>query len=176
MLIHGAGSGVSLAALTMAAAAGARVFITSSEDEKIARAVAMGAQAGINYRREKTDKAMQALTGGAGVDVVVDSVGEATWAASLKCAKKGGRVVTCGATSGPNPAEEIRLIFWKQLSILGSTMGSHHDFSRMLDLVAFRKLRPVVDRVVPLPEVRAAYDRLSRRAQFGKIVLEHPAG
>ena len=176
VLIHGAGSGVSLAALTLAVAAGARVFITSSDDAKIARAVSLGAQAGINYKKEKVEKAMQALGGGAGADVVVDSVGEATWMASLKCARKGGRIVTCGATSGPNPAEEIRLIFWKQLSILGSTMGSHHDFSRMLEFVALRKIRPVVDRVYPLQEARAAYERLSQGAQFGKIVLEHPAG
>jgi NADPH:quinone reductase-like Zn-dependent oxidoreductase len=173
VLIHGIGSGVSLAALQMAKAAGAVIYVTSSSDGKLERAKALGADAGINYTRDRVEKSVQGLTGGAGVDLVVDSVGAATWMASLKCAKKGGRIVTCGATSGPNPAEEIRLVFWKQLSILGSTMGSRADFARMLAFASARKLRPVVDAVVPLPEARRAYERLAGGEQFGKIVLRH---
>jgi NADPH:quinone reductase-like Zn-dependent oxidoreductase len=173
LLIHGAGSGVSLAALQMAKEAGATVYVASGSDEKIARAVALGARGGFNYSREKVEKAVQEQTRGEGVDLVVDSVGAATWMASLKCAKKGGRIVTCGATSGPNPAEEIRLIFWKQLSILGSTMGSREDFARMTAFVSARKLRPVVDSIFPLKEARAAYERLAQGTQFGKIVLDH---
>jgi NADPH:quinone reductase-like Zn-dependent oxidoreductase len=175
LLIHGAGSGVSLAALRMAVAAGAEVVVTSGSDAKLEKARALGAVAGINYRKEKVDKAMRDRTRGEGVDVVMDNVGEATWAASLKCAKKGGRIVTCGATSGPNPPEEMRLIFWKQLTILGSTMGSASDFARMLAFVSGAKLRPVVDEILPLGEARCAYERLERGEQFGKIVLDHAA-
>ena len=173
VLIHGAGAGVSLAALQMAKAAGATVYVTSSSDAKLDRAKALGADAGVNYARDRVDKAMQELTRGEGVDMVVDSVGAATWMTSLKCAKKGGRIVTCGATSGPNPAEEIRLVFWKQLSILGSTMGSHGDFTRMLAFVTAQKLRPVIDAVFPLDQARQAYERLAKGEQFGKIVLKH---
>ena len=173
VLIHGVGSGVSLAALQMAKAAGAVATVTSSSDAKLEKARAMGADAGINYARERVDKAMQELTRGEGVDMVVDSVGAATWMTSLKCAKKGGRILTCGATSGPNPAEEIRLVFWKQLSILGSTMGSRSDFARMLAFMAAGKLHPVVDTVLPLEQARRAYERLAKGEQFGKIVLRH---
>jgi NADPH:quinone reductase-like Zn-dependent oxidoreductase len=175
VLIHGVGAGVSLAALQLAKAAGATVTVTSSSDAKLDRAAALGADAGINYTRDRVDKAMLERTGGEGVDLVVDSVGAATWMTSLKCAKKGGRIVTCGATSGPNPSEEIRLVFWKQLSILGSTMGSRADFARMLAFVSSRNLRPVVDAVLPLAEGRKGYERLAKGEQFGKIVLNHGA-
>lgn len=173
VLIHGVGSGVSLAALRMAKAAGAVVYVTSSSDAKLEKARAIGADTGINYARDRVDKAMQELTRGEGVDMVVDSVGAATWLTSLKCAKKGGRILTCGATSGPNPAEEIRLVFWKQLSILGSTMGSRNDFTRMLSFIIAGKLHPVVDTVLPLEQARRAYERLGGGEQFGKIVLRH---
>jgi NADPH:quinone reductase-like Zn-dependent oxidoreductase len=175
VLIHGVGAGVSLAALQMAKAAGAAVYVTSSSDNKLERARELGADAGVNYARDRVDKALQELTHGLGVDVVVDSVGAATWMTSLKCAKKGGRILTCGATSGPNPAEEIRLVFWKQLSILGSTMGSRSDFARMLAFLCARKLHPIVDAVFPLDRAREAYERLGKGEQFGKIVLDHGA-
>ena len=111
------------------------------------------------------------LTGKRGADVVVDSVGEATWMQSLKAAAKGGRIVTCGATSGPNPAEEIRLIFWNQLSIIGSTMGSREDWRQLVSAVNTHGMRPVVDTEMLLAEGRTAYERLERADQFGKIVL-----
>jgi len=111
------------------------------------------------------------LTGKRGVDVVVETAGEATWTASLKSAAKGGRIVTCGATTGPNPAEEIRLVFWNQLSILGSTMGSRADWSGMVDAVVRWELRPVVDSVLPLSEGRDGYARMAKGEQLGKIVL-----
>ena len=173
VLVHGAGSGVSLAVLQMAKAVGATVYVTSSSDAKLDRARAMGADLGINHARDRVDQVMRECTGGEGVDLVVDSVGAATWMTSLKCAKKGGRIVTCGATSGPNPAEEIRLIFWKQLSILGSTMGSRDDFARMRAFVSSGNLRPVIDATYPLAQARQAYERLAKGEQFGKIVLRH---
>jgi len=103
--------------------------------------------------------------------VVVDSVGEATWLLSLKTATKGGRIVTCGATSGPNPAEELRLIFWKQLSILGSTMANDHEFRSMLSVVFAGRLEPRIDSIFPMERAVEAYDRLESGAQHGKIVL-----
>ena len=114
---------------------------------------------------------MRELTGKRGVDVVVDSVGAATWRASLTAAAKKGRIVTCGATSGPNPEEEIRIIFWKQLSILGSTMGTDAEFAALLRAVEGRRIVPVVDEVFPLEDVRAAYERLESGAGFGKVVV-----
>ncbi|NOZ79065.1 MAG: zinc-binding dehydrogenase [Acidobacteria bacterium] len=170
VLIHGIGGGVALACLQLAKMAGARVFVTSRSEAKLASARELGADevipAGANVARE-----VRRLTAKRGVDVVVDSVGEATWLQSLKAAAKGGRILTCGATSGPNPAEEIRLIFWNQLSIIGSTMGSDEDWRRMLGAVTSSGLKPVVDEVVPLDEGRKAYERLVAAEQLGKIVL-----
>lgn len=170
VLIHGIGGGVSAACLHLAKLTGARVMVTSRSDEKLARAAEMGADE-VLPADDRVAQEVRVLTGNRGADVVVDSVGEATWMQSLKAAAKGGRIVTCGATSGPNPAEEIRLIFWKQLSIIGSTMGSREDWRQVVEAVCVRKLRPVVDAVMPLAEGRTAYERLQRADQFGKIVL-----
>ena len=104
--------------------------------------------------------------------MVVETAGEATWMASLKSAAKGGRIVTCGATTGPNPAEEIRLVFWNQLSILGSTMGSRADWSGMVEAVERWGLRPVVDSTLPLRDGRDGYTRMAKGEQLGKIVLK----
>lgn len=170
VLIHGIGGGVSLACLQLAKAAGARVLVTSRSPEKLERAGELGADelipAGDEVARE-----VRRRTGKRGVDVVVDSVGKATWMQSLKAAAKGGRIVTCGATSGPDPAEEIRLIFWNQLSIIGSTMGSRENWRRLVAAVSAERLRPVVDSVVPLADGRTAYERMAASGQFGKIVL-----
>ncbi len=170
VLIHGIGGGVALACLQLAKMAGARVFVTSRSQAKLERALALGADeaipAGDGVARE-----VRRLTAKRGVDVVVDSVGEATWMQSLKAAAKGGRILTCGATTGPAPAEEIRLIFWNQLSIIGSTMGSREDWRRMMAAVNAAGLRPVVDTVMPLSEGRKAYERMVAGEQFGKIVL-----
>jgi len=171
VLIHGIGGGVALAALALAVRLGARAIVTSSHESKLERARALGAEATIDYTRHDVAREVRSLTGKRGVDVVVDSIGEATWMASLRSARRGGRILTCGATSGPNPAEEVRLIFWNQLSILGSTMGSRSDWNAMLDAVNAWQLAPVVDAVLPLARGRAAYQRLRDGGQFGKIVL-----
>lgn len=171
VLIHGIGGGVALAALAIAKRAGATVFVTSSSDTKLTRARELGADATINHASTDVAKEVRSLTGKRGVDVVVETVGSATWLTSLRCAAKGGRIVTCGATSGPNPSEEIRLIFWNHLSVLGSTMGSRGDWLAMLRAVNAGKMRPLVDSTYPLHRGREAYQRLSAGAQFGKIVL-----
>jgi len=170
VLVHGIGSGVSLACLSLARMAGARVLVTSRSADKLRRATELGADEVVPSGDEVASE-VRRLTGGRGVDVVVDSVGEATWMQSLKSAAKGGRVLTCGATSGPNPPEEIRLIFWKQLTVVGSTMGSREDWRQLVAAVSARRLRPVVDSAVPLAEGRDAHARLARGEQFGKIVL-----
>jgi NADPH:quinone reductase-like Zn-dependent oxidoreductase len=172
VLIHGIGGGVALAALAIARRLGARVIVTSSAPEKLERARQLGADETVDYGREDVARAVRALTGKRGVDLVVETAGNATWMSSLRSAAKGGRIVTCGATTGPSPAEEVRLVFWNQLSILGSTMGSRHDWDGMLRAVSGWQLRPVVDSVLPLERGREGYERLARGGQFGKVVLQ----
>jgi NADPH:quinone reductase-like Zn-dependent oxidoreductase len=172
VLIHGIGGGVALAALAIAKRVGATVFVTSSSEAKLARATEMGADHTLNYTSCDVAREVRALTGKRGVDVVVETVGAATWMASLRSAAKGGRIVTCGATTGGNPTEEVRLIFWNQLSILGSTMGSSADWRAMVRAVEDWGLRPVVDSVLPLESGREAYERMASGEQFGKIVLD----
>ena len=172
VLVHGVGGGVSTFAVQIAKLCGAsRVFVTSSSEEKLAHARALGADEAINYKTADVGKAIRELTNKRGVDVVVDSVGAATWRHSLTAAAKKGRIVTCGATSGPNPEEEIRIIFWKQLSILGSTMGTDAEFAAMLKAVEAGRIDPVVDSEFPLADARKAYERMASGAAFGKIVL-----
>ena len=171
VLIHGVGGGVGTAALEIAVLGGARVLATTSGPEKAERAKQAGAELVIDYKSEDVLQAVRRHTGKRGVDVVVDSVGEATWMLSLKAAALAGRIVTCGATSGPNPKEEIRLIFWKHLSILGSTMASDREFRSLYAAVAAGKLRPRIDRVFPLPRAAEAYRYMEEGRQHGKIVL-----
>ncbi|HKD18477.1 MAG TPA: zinc-binding dehydrogenase [Thermoanaerobaculia bacterium] len=171
VLVHGVGGGVAGAVLEIARLCGARVIATTSGAAKTAAAREAGAELVIDYKAEDVASAVRKHTAKRGVDVVVDMVGEATWMTSLKCAAKGGRIVTCGATSGPNPKEEIRLIFWKQLSILGSTMANDHEFRALLSAVAAGRLRPRIDRVFPLPRAAEAYRRMEAGEQHGKIVL-----
>ena len=135
-------------------------------------AIIGGADEAIDYTATDVGKAVREMTGTRGVDVVVDSVGAATWRHSLAAAAKKGRIVTCGATSGPAPPENINVIFWKQLSILGSTMGTDAEFTAMLAAVDAGRLEPVVDTVFPLTEVRKAYERMASGKAFGKIVLK----
>ncbi len=175
VLIHGVGGGVGMACLEIAVLGGARVIATTSDEEKGARARAAGAELVVDYRKEDVAKAILRVTEKRGVDVVVDTVGEATWMTSLKCAARAGRIVTCGATSGPNPKEEIRLVFWKHLSILGSTMANDHEFRALYAAVAAGRLRPRVDRVFPLERAAEAYRYLEEGRQHGKVVLV-PAG
>lgn len=171
VLIHGIGGGVSIFALQIAKLCGAATVIVTSRDEaKRKRAEALGADVALASGPD-VGKRVRDLTGKRGVDVVIDSVGAATWQSSLTAAAKRGRIVTCGATSGPNPQEEIRSIFWKQLSILGSTMGTDAEFAAMLRAVASGRLVPVVDEVFSLVEARGAYERMESGRSFGKIVL-----
>jgi NADPH:quinone reductase-like Zn-dependent oxidoreductase len=172
VLVHGIGGGVALAALLIAKRVGATVFVTSASETKLARAKKLGADYTLNYTSCDVGREVRGLTGKRGVDVVVESVGAATWKASLLSASKGGRIVTCGATTGPNPSEEVRLIFWNQLSILGSTMGSRADWQGMVDALEEWQVWPVVDSVLPLERGREAYERMASGGQFGKIVLD----
>jgi zinc-binding alcohol dehydrogenase/oxidoreductase len=171
VLAWGIGGGVSTAALAIAKALGARVLVTSSSDAKLERARELGADAIINHATGDVKAAVEEATDGHGADVVVDNVGEATWATSLQVAAPGGRITVCGATSGPNPPAALHRVWWKQLSILGSTMGTAADFAGAYELVASRRALPVVDSVLPLEQIRAAHERLEAGEQLGKIVL-----
>ena len=173
VLVWGIGAGVATAALAIAKALGGRVIVTSTRDEKLARARELGADAAIPTDSDVVEE-VRALTDGHGADVVVEHVGEATWKTSLQAARKGGRIAVCGATSGPNPPANLHRIFWKQLAVYGSTMGTREDFRAVLDLVASGRAKPVVDRVFPLDEVAAAHEYLESGRQFGKVVLTIP--
>jgi len=174
VLLWGIGSGVSTAALAIAKALGARAIVTSSSDEKLARARELGADATVNHATGDVATAVRKATG-EGVDVVVEHVGEATWKTSLQVVRPGGRIAVCGATSGPNPPAQLHRIWWKQLTIYGSTMGTKEDFEGAYELVASGLAAPVVDEVFPLAEARAAHERLEAGAQLGKIVLRIPS-
>jgi NADPH:quinone reductase-like Zn-dependent oxidoreductase len=171
VLIHAAGSGVSAAAIQIATLLGARVMTTAGTDEKCARGLALGAEEAVNYRTLDFVKEARRFSGGRGVDVVVDHVGTDTFQKSLRCLAKGGRYVTCGATSGFELKTDFRLVFFKSLSILGSTMGGSHELATVLGLVAAGRLRPIVDTVYPLARIAEAHERLAAREAFGKIVL-----
>jgi NADPH2:quinone reductase len=162
---------VSSAALAIAKALGAHVIATSSSGEKLARARELGADAVVNHATGDVKAAVKEATAGRGADVVVEHVGEATWRTSLDVARQGGRIVVCGATTGPNPPAALHRIWWKQLDVLGSTMGTRADFEGAYELVRSGRARPVVDEVFPLSEVRAAHERLEAGEQLGKIVL-----
>jgi NADPH:quinone reductase-like Zn-dependent oxidoreductase len=176
VLLWGIGSGVSTAGLAIAKALGARTIVTSSSDEKLARARELGADVTVNHADGDVKAAVKEGTGGHGADVVVDHVGEATWRTSLDVAAREGRIAVCGATSGPNPPAALHRVWWKQLTILGSTMGTKTDFEGAYALIAEGRARPVVDEVVPLAEIRAAHARLEAGEQLGKIVLTIPSG
>jgi zinc-binding alcohol dehydrogenase/oxidoreductase len=173
VLIWGAGGGVGTAALTLAKALGARTIVTSSSDWKVERLRELGADAAFNHREADVVREVKELTD-AGAHVVIEHVGEATWIASLQAARPGGRIVVCGATSGPNPPAALHRVWWKELTIHGSTMGTRDDFEGAYELVASGRARPIVDRVFPLAEARAAHERLEGGDQFGKIVLTIP--
>jgi NADPH:quinone reductase-like Zn-dependent oxidoreductase len=171
VLLWGIGSGVSTAGLAIAKALGARTIVTSSSDGKLARARELGAVVTVYHADGDVKAAVKEATSGHGADVVVDHVGEATWRTSLDVAARDGRIAVCGATSGPNPPAALHRVWWKQLTILGSTMGTKADFEGAYDLIASGRARPVVDEVVPLSEIRAAHARLEAGEQLGKIVL-----
>jgi zinc-binding alcohol dehydrogenase/oxidoreductase len=174
VLVWGVGSGIGSAALVLAKALGANVVATSSGDAKLARASELGADAVVNHRTGDVVKAAKEATGGTGVDVVVEHVGEATWHQTLQAVRPHGRIAVCGATTGPNPPAALHRVWWKQLTILGSTMGTKADFEGAYELVRSGKAKPVVDSVFPLADARAAHERMESGDQFGKIVLAIP--
>ncbi len=177
MLIHGIGGGAALASLQIAKLTGAWVIVTSSSDEKLERARELGADAVVNYHRHhRVDKEVRRLTDGRGVDLVIDSVGAATLRESISAATNGGRVVVCGATTGAEVEVDVREIFWRQISVIGSTMGSRNDFRQMLEAVSEHRLVPVVDSVWHFSDLEPALSRLENAEQFGKIVLSALGG
>lgn len=171
VLVHAAGSGVGSAGVQVAKLFGAKVIATAGTDDKLEKARSLGADFGINY--EKSDFVTEArkIAGREGVDVVFDHVGARTWDGSVRVLKNGGRLVTCGATSGHEVRVDLKHLFWRRLSLLGSTMGSKGDLIRIVGLLAEGKLRAVVDRHVPLAAAAEAHVLLEERATFGKIVL-----
>jgi NADPH:quinone reductase-like Zn-dependent oxidoreductase len=174
VLIWGIGGGVALACLQIGKMLGAHVTVTSGSEEKLRRARELGADDTINHRGIDVGKEVRARTGKRGVNVVVDSVGEATWSQSLGALGRAGRVVTCGGTSGPMLTTDVRRLFWNQWSILGSTMGSESEFRAIVEHFNAGRLRPPVDRVYDLADGRAAYERLELGEQFGKVVVRIP--
>jgi len=172
VLVLAAGSGVGQAAIQIAVLHGARVFATAGSNAKLERALALGASAAIHHHEQDVAKEVARLTGRRGVDVVVEHVGAATWARSVRALARGGRLVTCGATTGAAGAVDLQVLFAKQLSLLGSYMGTKSELLRVARLFFAGQLRPVVDRTFPLADAAAAQRRLEESGQFGKIVLE----
>ena len=171
VLIFGVGGGVSLAALQLAKLAGARVIATSRDDGKLARAKDLGADHVINGVRENVVEAVMAATGGQGVEVVIENVGAQVWSSALKSLARGGRIVTCGATTGDQPPADLRRIFIRQLQIFGSTLGDLDEFGTLLAWVERSGLRPVIDSHYAIADLHAALDRLEMGQQFGKIAI-----
>jgi NADPH:quinone reductase-like Zn-dependent oxidoreductase len=171
VLIQAGGSGVGTAAIQIARLFGARVLATVGSEEKAAKAKALGADQVINYRTTDVLDAVRRATAKRGVDIVVESTGQETWEKSIQCLVRGGRLVTCGATTGHEAKTDLRFVFFKGLSILGSTMGSRAELLRVARFVGERRLRPIIDRVLPFEKVADAHRALQERATFGKIVL-----
>ncbi len=171
VLIHGVGGGASLAALQFCAMRRARTIVTSSSDAKLAVARRYGAEVLVNYRKQDVLEEVRRVTGKRGVDVVVENVGEATWDLSLKAAVGGGRIVVCGATSGPNPKADLQRVFIRQLSIIGVTIGNFEEFRSLIDAAERKLFVPHVDRVFPLEQVPAALRYMDEGAQTGKIAI-----
>ena len=172
VLIQGIGGGVALASLQIAKLLGARVWVTSGSDAKLERARALGADETLNRREVDVAREIRSRTGKRGVDVVVDCVGEATWAASLGALGRRGRLVTCGGTSGPMVQTDVRRLFWNQWTIMGSTMGSDDEFAAIVAELRAGRLLPPIDSVYPLRHGRDAFARLRSGEQFGKVVVE----
>ncbi|HRK34956.1 MAG TPA: zinc-binding dehydrogenase, partial [Candidatus Hydrogenedentes bacterium] len=173
LLIHGIGGGVAIAGLQLGKLMGARVMVTSSREEKLSRARELGADDTINYS-EKSDVAgeVKRLTEGRGVDLVLDSTGGATWPINFASVRKGGRIVHCGVTTGKTAEVDIAALYWNHISVMGSTMGTQEEFRSLISAVSAAKLKPVIDKVFPIAEGRAAQERMENGDQFGKIVLE----
>lgn len=171
VLVVGAGSGVGAMAVQIARLLGARVFTTVGSKEKVAKAQSLGAEAIINHVNEDIEKRVRHLTGGRGVDVVIEHVGEKVWDQCIRMLARGGRLVTCGATTGGQVKVDARVLFSRQLTLMGSYMGTRAEFLEATKMVGLGKLHPVVDCVMPLSEARNAQERLLSRKNFGKVVL-----
>ena len=170
VLVTGASGGVAIAAIRVAIHLEASVYAITTT-EHVERVRALGALAVFDRTQDDHRQRLWEQTGKRGVDVVFDSVGEATWMDNVRALARGGRMVVYGATSGPHGATDIRHIFWKQIEILGTTMANRREFLKVMDLVFGGALEPVIDCVMPLDQVRTAHERLERGEQFGKIVL-----
>lgn len=170
VLVQGAGGGVGTAAIQLAAAAGLYVFASSTSQAKLETAKHLGAHATVLAGKDAAKSILRA-TGGEGVDAVIETVGEATWGTSLRSVRTGGAVVVAGATTGPNPPADLGRIFWRQVRVLGSSMGSLSEFLALLRFVETAALKPVIDSVYGLDQARAAFERLEQSAHTGKIGL-----
>ena len=171
VLIWGIGGGVALAAMQIAKARGATVWVTSSSEEKLAKARELGADETFDHTRLDVAREVRARTSKRGVEVVVDNVGKATWAQSLGALGRSGRLVTCGATSGPIVETDVRRLFWNQWSLMGSTMGNDAEFDAVVAEFRAGRLRPPIDSVYTLGQGRDAFERLGSGQQFGKVVI-----
>ena len=171
LLVHAGGSGVGSAAIQLARLVGATVITTAGSDEKLEKAGALGAQYLINYRRQDFLREVRRITQKRGVDVVIEHIGEEVWERSLLCLATGGRLVTCGATSGYQAKTDLRHVFFRHLRIMGATAASKDVLFKIMRLLEAGKIRPVLDRVLPLKEAREAHRVLEERQQFGKVVL-----
>lgn len=171
VLVLGAGSGVGIAAIQIAKLFHCRVITTAGDEAKLEKARQLGADYGINHYQQKISEEVRKITGKEGVDIVIEHVGAATWEESMKSLKSGGTLVTCGATTGPNVSIDLRHLFARQLSLFGSYMGTMGELHEVLGHVFAGRLKPVVDRVFPLKDLRAAHEHLEKSAMFGKIVV-----
>lgn len=172
VLVHGAGSGVGSAAVQIAKVLGAHILATAGTDAKCRAAAELGADHVINYNEKDFVAEVRAIRGRKGVDVVFEHVGAATFDGSVRSLARGGRLVTCGATTGGEVSLSIHRLFFKNLELIGNTMGTRQDVLRVVELVSEGRLRPVVDRVLPMAEVKEAHKLLETRSVFGKIVLQ----
>ena len=171
VLVLGAGSGVGIAAIQIAKLFHCRVITTAGNEAKLAKGKELGADYGINHYEQKISEEVRKITNKEGVDIVIEHVGAATWDESIKSLKNSGTLVTCGATTGPNVSIDLRHLFARQLTLLGSYMGTMGELHEVLKHVFSGQLRPVVDRVFPLSEIRAAHEYLEESQMFGKVVL-----
>lgn len=171
VLVHAAGSGVGSLGIQIAKLYGARVIATAGSEEKLKKARELGADETVNYTRDDWPREVKKLTNGRGVDVVFEHTGAATWPGSIVSLKKGGRLVTCGATSGYDARTDLRQVFYRHLTILGSMMGSKAELLTAMKFIESGQIRAVVDRTLPLSDARKAHELMEDRAQFGKLVL-----
>jgi NADPH:quinone reductase-like Zn-dependent oxidoreductase len=171
VLVLGASSGVGIAAIQIAKLFHCRVIATGGDEAKLEKARALGADHGINHYQQKISEEVRKITNKEGVDIVVEHVGAATWDESMRSLKTGGKLVTCGATTGPSVALDLRHLFARQLILLGSYMGTMGELREVLSHIFAGRLKPVVDRVFPLSEIRAAHEYLEKSQMFGKVIL-----